>query len=244
MMSLNFIQAPIGVSARHVHLSTGHAQQLFNSELMVLRELSQHGEFAAQECLSIVTQGRALHGVRVLGPCREKTQVELAISDAIQLGINVPVRLSGRLDGTPGVTLVGTAGSVTLKEGVIIAARHLHVPVREATQFHLSQNQALEAWMGNDRQCCYRNVIVRISPAATLELHLDTDEANAAGVSSGDITRILIPEAATQQKKSRFVCVEDIQELIKSGAPLQLTTDQRLTAAARELARSKGIIKN
>jgi putative phosphotransacetylase len=239
----NSFPAPVGISARHVHLSHAHIQLLFGGDLHVYRELSQIGEFAAEERVAAVTTRGAIHNIRVLGPARIRTQLELAKTDAISLGLSVPVRLSGNLDGTPGITLVGVKGSVTLNEGVIIPARHLHITQMEANRFGLSQNQVVQALAGSDRQIQFNQIVVRIADSARLELHLDTDEANAANIVSGDTVHITIPDQSTPvSDRLTYVTVEDIHALIRAGTPLKLSPRKRITPAALELAKARGVL--
>ncbi len=242
-MSLTrFLPVPIGVSARHVHLSEEHVRVLFGKPLTEYRALSQKGEFAAEERVTLVSRDSVIQGVRILGPPRRQTQVEISRTDAVHLRMDVPVRLSGNLEGTPGITLVGSAGSVTLDSGVIIAARHLHVPHMTAAQYHLSSNLRVEALVGDTRQTAFKNIIVRIASTAVLELHLDTDEANAADIRSGTVAQIVLPdERDTEIAKKQFLCVDDIKEIIQSGRTLKLLPGQKLTPAAREFARSRKV---
>lgn len=234
---------PLGISARHVHLSQDHVIQLFGSDLHPDRDLSQKGEYAALERVTLVGPGRVIQKVRVLGPPRRQTQVEVAGTDAIALGIKVPVRLSGNLAGTPGLTLVGTVGAVTLKEGLIIAARHLHIPPMEASRYGLMNNQKLQAGAGQARRVIFDEVVVRIASTAVTEIHLDTDESNAAGLSNSETMRVIVPEHESGLTASQpFICVEDIQELVLTGRSLTLSEGQRITPAARELARARGIL--
>jgi acetate kinase len=188
---------PIAISARHVHLTQATIERLFGPghELSVHSPLSQPGQFAADETVTLVGPRGRLSHVRIVGPPRSDNQVELARTDEIALGIDAPLRESGDLKGTPGVVLEGPAGSVTLDHGVICALRHIHMSQTDADVLGLKdQQQVAVAVIRNNRRTIFGDVVVRASPAYRLELHLDTDEGNAAGLSSGD--EVLLAELA------------------------------------------------
>ncbi|WP_277998821.1 phosphate propanoyltransferase [Moorella sulfitireducens (nom. illeg.)] len=189
------VEVPVGVSGRHIHLCREDLDALFGPgyELAVYRQLSQPGEFAARETVTIVGPRGVLEGVRVLGPVRTYSQVEIAMTDGFRLGIRPPVRQSGDLDGTPGIAVVGPAGALNLRRGVILAARHIHMGEEQARTLNLSDEQPVRVWVPGIRGMILDNVIIRTSPHSCLELHLDTDEANAALLSGGDKVKILRP---------------------------------------------------
>ena len=175
---------PIGVSARHIHLSPGHVVALFGPgvRLQPWRELYQPGEFATGHTLAVISpSGRRLERVRVLGPERTRTQLELSRTDAIALRIELPLRNSGALDGTPIVALEGPAGSVTT-DGAIRAARHIHCDPDEAAGFGTSDGERVSVRVPGPEGVTFPDVLVRVHPGHRLILHLDTDDANAAGV--------------------------------------------------------------
>lgn len=180
---------PIAISARHVHLTQNTVELLFGPgyRLSVHSPLSQPGQYAANETVTLVgPHGRLTH-VRIVGPPREQDQVELARTDEIALGIDAPLRESGDLADTPGIQIEGPAGSVTLQHGVICALRHIHMSLTDADVLGLKdQDQVAVAVIHRNRRVIFGDVVVRASPAYRLELHLDTDEGNAAGLSSGD----------------------------------------------------------
>lgn len=186
-------QVPIGVSARHIHLSQEHIAALFGegAELTVLKALSQPGQFAANETVEVIGPKGGFPKVRILGPARPKTQLEISRTDAIALGLNPPVRESGDIEGSPGITIVGPAGRVTVEEGVIIAARHIHFHTSEAAAWGITDKQRLRVRVGGERGLIFENVIARVSDSFALDMHIDTDEANAAGVKTGDLAEIL-----------------------------------------------------
>ena len=186
-------QVPIGVSARHIHLSKEHIAALFGegAELTVLKPLSQPGQFAANETVEVIGPKGGFPKVRILGPARPKTQLEISRTDAIALGLNPPVRESGDIEGSPGITIVGPKGRVTVEEGVIIAARHIHFHTSDAEKWGIRDKDRLRVRVGGERGLIFENVIARVSDQFALDMHIDTDEANAAGVKTGDVGEIL-----------------------------------------------------
>lgn len=183
---------PVGISARHVHLSPAHVEELFGPgyQLNPIRELLP-GQFAAQETVLLVGPKGVFQSVRVLGPARWATQVEVSRTDAFHLGVDPPVRDSGQLEGTPGLTLVGPRGAIHLERGVICAKRHIHLPPFEAPTWGLEDGALVRARVRGERGLVFGEVLVRVHPSYRLELHLDTDEANAAGVKNGDLFEVL-----------------------------------------------------
>jgi putative phosphotransacetylase len=186
-------QVPIGVSARHIHLSEWHIEQLFGHRyyLKVLKELSQPGQFAAAETVAVVGPKGRFDKVRILGPARGKTQLEISRTDAFALGVNPPVRQSGDTEGTPGITLVGPVGEITITEGVIVAARHIHFHTSDAVKWGITDKQLLSVKIDGERSLIFEGVIARVSDQYALDMHIDTDEANAAGAKTGDTALIL-----------------------------------------------------
>lgn len=161
-------------------------------ELRVRKWLSQTGQFSAEETVSLIGPRGRLDHVRLMGPPRERDQVELSRSDECLLGITAPLRVSGDLAHTPGLQISGPAGSVILDGGVITARRHLHMSPAEAQQLGLRNGQSVGVKVDSDgRDLIFGDVIVRVAPDFRLELHLDTDEANAAGVTNGDLAVIV-----------------------------------------------------
>jgi putative phosphotransacetylase len=176
---------PVAVSGRHAHVSTGVLDRLYGegSRLTKLRDLGQPGEFAAEQTVTLVGRSlRAIEGVRVLGPVRGYTQVELSRTDAIRLGLDPPTRRSGDLAGSEPITLVGPAGTVALKEGAIRATRHIHMTERDAANHRVTDGDLVRIRFPGERAVVLENVLVRVAKNAALELHLDTDDANAADV--------------------------------------------------------------
>lgn len=177
----------IEVSARHVHLSPKHLAALFGKDyrLTRLNDLSQTGQYACKETIAIKTKGGKIENLRLIGPVRNKTQIELSLTDARKLKIAPPVRLSGDLSGSAGATLIGPKGKVMLREGVIIAERHVHCDPLTAKSLGLTNKSILEIKVPGVRALTFFNIPVRIDPSFIYRLHLDTDEANAALIDSG-----------------------------------------------------------
>lgn len=179
----------IEYSARHVHLSQEHQDILFGAgyQMTQLKELSQTGQYAYEEKVIIKgTKGQT--EARVLGPCRKQTQVELAFSDGFKLGIETPVRVSGDLAGTGKCELIGPKGSVELSEGVINDARHLHISDKEAEALGLKNGDTLSVRVPGATPITVHDVAVRVHPSFRMNIHLDTDEANAASLSEQGAT--------------------------------------------------------
>ena len=182
-------QAPlltVQTSSRHMHICREDMDVLFGpgTELTFDRPLFQEGNFAAKETVTVVgPRNRLISNLRILGPMRKQSQVELAFTDAIMLGINdIPVRLSGDIPGTPGAIIIGPKGVVELKEGVIRAAIHVHMNPAEAAYFDVAKGDRMKLRIGGPSGLTFNNVHVRIDPAARLNIHMDTDEANACGL--------------------------------------------------------------
>lgn len=177
-------RVPVGISNRHVHLSKADHQVLFGADcsLSKTKDLSQPGQYACNECVTLCGPKGALEKVRILGPLRPQTQVEVMAGDCIKLGIPTAVRLSGDLAGTPGLTIVGPKGSVQIPEGAIVAQRHIHMLPEEARQFGVSDGQIVSIQCDESRGGTYRNVVIRATSTSALECHLDIEEANAMGI--------------------------------------------------------------
>jgi propanediol utilization protein len=178
---------PIGVSARHVHLCPAEIEVLFGHDLTPQSWLGQPGQFACEERVTLVGPKGQIERVRVLGPARDQTQVEISRTDGFCLGLDAPLRLSGNLQNTPGLVLVGPAGQVRLAKGTIRAQRHIHMTPEDARLFEVSDGEQVGVRVQGDREVVFGDVVVRIDPGFRLEMHLDTDEANAADLSTGDV---------------------------------------------------------
>jgi len=187
----------VSVSARHVHLTDEHVETLFGPgrKLTPMKDLYQDGFFAAEETVMVVGPGRRrmLPTVRILGPTRSRSQVELAFTDGISLGIDLPVRQSGKIDGTPGCVLVGPAGVVELKEGVIRAERHAHMSPGDAAQYGVKTGDRMCLRVVSSCTTTFEDVLVRAEEKIKLEVHLDTDEGNAADIDRASSVELFKP---------------------------------------------------
>lgn len=173
---------PIETSARHIHLSQEDFETLFGpgAKLTYVKELSQPGQYACKERLTIVGPKSSIEKVVVLGPFRSATQVEISVTDARKLGIPSCIRQSGDISGTPGCTLIGPCGQLELKEGVIVAKRHIHMTPIDAIRAHVKDNDIVFVITTSyERSLIFSDVVVRVSPSFSLAMHVDTDEANA-----------------------------------------------------------------
>lgn len=175
---------PLGVSNRHLHLSQQDYQQLFPQQPLVEKKrLLQPEQYAAEQTVTLVGPKGRLENVRLLGPLRRRSQVEISRSDARLLGVAAPLRLSGELEGTPGIHLISPFAELTLANGVIVARRHIHMSPLDALIYRVQHGQRVKvAIQGGERQLVFDDVVIRVSPQMCLEMHIDTDEANAAGV--------------------------------------------------------------
>ncbi len=184
---------PIGVSARHVHLTQEHVEALFGKgyELTRKKEL-MGGQFAANETVTIVgTKLRAIENVRILGPVRKASQVEVSLTDTIKLGVSAPIRESGDVAGSAPIAIVGPKGVVYLTEGCIVAKRHIHMSPADAKAAGVRDGDQVSVRVDNQRGTIYTNVRIRVNESFTLEMHIDTDEANASQIKCGDMGRIV-----------------------------------------------------
>jgi len=183
------LRIPVAVSGRHAHLSQATVERLFGPgyALQAQKPLSQKGQFAARETVSLIGPRGRIDGVRLLGPPRERDQVEISRTDEFTLGVDAPVRLSGDLHDSPGITVEGPLGPLTLRSGLISARRHIHMSPRDAERFGVRDHDTVHVRIDSaGRNLTFDDVVVRVSPEFTLEIHLDTDEANAAGIERGD----------------------------------------------------------
>ncbi|MFH1453786.1 MAG: phosphate propanoyltransferase [Armatimonadota bacterium] len=183
----NEYNIPIGVSNRHLHVSREDLDILFGQgySLTNIKDLSQPGQFACEETVTLIGPKGVKEKVRILGPVRKNTQVEISITDSYQLGVSPAVRESGDIEGTPGISVSGPRGVVKLEKGAIIAKRHIHMTPEEADLFGVRDKQVVAVEIAGPRKLIFDNVIVRISKDFKLDLHIDTDEANAAAATTG-----------------------------------------------------------
>ena len=179
---------PVGVSNRHIHLNKEDLATLFGEgyELTPFKDLSQPGQYACKELLTLVGPSlRPIENVRVLGPLRGKSQVEISATDSYVLKVKPPVRESGKIAGSAGITIIGPKGVVQLKEGCIIANRHIHMSPSDAAHFNVKDGDTVTVDVNGKRRTRWYDVQVRVSPDFRLEMHVDTDDANATGIGNG-----------------------------------------------------------
>lgn len=186
-------KVPIGLSNKHIHLGQEDLDTLFGKDyqLKTMKDLSQPGQYAAEEKVDIVGPKCTIKGVRILGPVRPETQVELSVGDCFSLGVKAPLRNSGDTEGSPGLKIVGPAGEVEIEQGAIVAARHIHMSPAEAEEFDLKDKDVVSVKLDGPRGLIFDNVLVRVHPDFRLDMHLDVEEGNAAGAKNGQMATIL-----------------------------------------------------
>mgnify|MGYP000946283260 FL=1 len=191
---MNF-KVTVGLSNKHVHLSKEHINVLFGEGhvLTPMKDLSQPGQFACEEKVDLVGPKRTIKGVRILGPARKETQVEISLSDGFTLGIeDLPIRDSGKTEGTPGIKLIGPKGEVELSKGVIAASRHIHMQTSDAEKYGLKDKDMVSVKVMGPRGLIFDNVLIRVNDEYALDMHLDVEEGNAAGLKNGDLVEVII----------------------------------------------------
>ena len=185
------VSIPVEISARHVHLSEADALELFGAPLTAARDLSQPGQFLCHERVRLIGPKGVMDNVAILGPSRNASQIEISKTDARTLGIDAPVRQSGDTKGSPGIVLASQTGIVGLEEGVIVAARHIHMPPADAKRLGLIDNGMVNVRLNTDRPVVLENVRIRVSDSFNLAMHIDSDEGNSAGWVKGVSGNIL-----------------------------------------------------
>ncbi|KKT17688.1 MAG: Phosphate propanoyltransferase [Parcubacteria group bacterium GW2011_GWB1_43_6] len=188
------VKIPVEISARHIHLSQGDLEVLFGKGYCLTQKkaLTQPDEFAAQETVTVRFQDKEIPQVRVIIPLRPRTQLEISLTDAYGMGLLTVIKQSGDLKGTPGVLLMGPKGRVELKEGVIVAQRHLHVSFREALKLGINGQKTVSVKVNGQRMTTFHNILVRKAENYRLTMHLDTDEGNAAGIADKTFGELII----------------------------------------------------
>lgn len=186
-------ELPIAMSNRHIHVSEEALKVLFGEgyELTPIKDLSQPGQFACDEKVDIEGPRGTIKGVRILGPTRKDTQLEISISDAFSLGVKPVIRDSGDIEDTPGVKIIGPKGEYEIDKGVIVAARHIHMHTDDANEFGVKNNDKVDIKVDGDRGVIFNNVLIRVSDNYKLEMHVDMEEGNASGAKNGDIVTIV-----------------------------------------------------
>ena len=264
---LGHAYAPVMSSNRHCHLSREDTDRLFGPgyQLTKLRDLVQPGQFACNEKVTLETPKGAV-SLRVVGPIRKETQVELSLTDSAKLGLKPPVRMSGRLEGSPGCVLKQGDRSIQIPRGVIVAARHIHMSAEEAAVYGVKNGDTVSLRVEGDRALTLENVIVRCGDGHVLEVHIDKDEANACGLEDGTLCRVIVREhvpwteplrtTATQRaaepekptmrdltgEKARLITEEDVVRASMNGyRVIRYGKDAILTPLARDAARDKHV---
>jgi len=184
----------VGVSNRHVHLSREDLEKLFGEgyELTPLRPLGQPGQYASEECVELIGPKGSFAKVRILGPVRKNSQVEISRTDSFKLGVTPPVRDSGDIEGTPGIRIKGPLGEIELEKGVIIAKRHIHMLPSDADLYGVKDKDLVSVFCDKEgRKLIFQDVLIRVSEKFALEFHVDIDEANAALLNNGDHVKIV-----------------------------------------------------
>ncbi|WP_349764061.1 phosphate propanoyltransferase [Fusobacterium sp. SYSU M8D902] len=183
----------VGVSNRHIHLSQEDLEELFGAgySLSKMKDMKQPGQFAAKETVTIEGPKGRFEGVRILGPVRKETQVEVSISDSFKIGVKPPIRESGKLDRTPGIKIIGPKGSIVKERGVIVAGRHIHMPKYIADIKGYKDGELVKVETSGERKVVLYNVLLRVGSNMAKEIHLDMDEANAAGLKNDDYVKII-----------------------------------------------------
>lgn len=189
----NGYQVPVGVSARHIHLTQQDVETLFGEGYQLTKKKDlMGGQYACNETVTIVgLKLRAIENVRVLGPVRKASQVEISSTDALKLGIKVPVRESGNVAGSAPIAVVGPKGAIYMKEGCIVAMRHIHMSPADAAAAGVHDGDEVSVRADNERGTVFNHVKIRVSDSFTLEMHIDTDEANASEIRTGDKVTII-----------------------------------------------------
>ncbi|KJR45575.1 Ethanolamine utilization protein [Desulfosporosinus sp. I2] len=219
----------VGVSRAHVHLSQEHVEILYGkgSSLTVLRDLGQAGQFAAKETVNVVGPKGVLQQVRIIGPARSQTQVELSRTETFPLGINAPLRDSGRLENTPGAVLIGPKGVVVLDHGCIISKAHVHMLRKNAEKLDITESDKVSILIKGEKTVCYHDVTVRLVDEGITEFHIDTDEANAAFAHTGDMAMIIHKEIIVRDNFGNIIEVDsDNIKFVEGQEPNEYYTQE------------------
>jgi len=249
---------PVAISARHVHLSRKDFEILFGAgaSMTPYRDLSQPGQFASEQTVEVAGPKGSFKKVRVLGPERSATQVEISISDSFTLGIKRVIRMSGNIAGTPGCTLTGPAGKLEITQGLIAAARHVHMSDEQAAAYGVKNGDLISLKTPSPREGLIGGIVVRSGKGHDLEVHLDTDEANGNGILCGTILEAVMSHAGLAGANSGGVCEtsaagpvldlvteRDVNNVVLRGAKeMYCAAKGFISPAAADRAREKGII--
>ncbi|ERK31695.1 propanediol utilization phosphotransacylase [Clostridium intestinale URNW] len=188
MKDIESYKIPIGVSNRHIHVSQKDLDKLFGEGYNLTKkgDLKQPGQFAANETVTIRGPKGEFENVRILGPVREESQVEISMTDSFRLGVRPPIKESGQLENTPGLEIIGPKGTVEIPQGTIIALRHIHMTPEQAVKIGVKDKDVVEVETFGERQGVLGNVLIRVSDKYSLEMHVDVDEANACSLKNND----------------------------------------------------------
>lgn len=250
----------MGVSPRHVHLSKDDFHHLFgpNAILERTKDLTQKGQFASDQFITLATSVGRLENVRVLGPFRDASQVELARTDAVRLGLDPPVRDSGDHEESPGITLIGPEGRVEISQGVILAQRHVHMTPKDAREYNVVDKEivfmalsapTLSKIRSESRSVIFGDVLIRVHENFRLDFHLDTDEANASGAKTGDEAILFkIGQAHLQNERKyyphkRLYSEHDVREANRKGMTILVEKGTIITPSARDMGRKLGLFE-
>lgn len=240
---------PVGISNRHFHISQTDLEILFGKSyrLTKFRDISQRGQFAANETLDVHGPAGAIEKIRIVGPTRPRTQLEIAPSDAFVLGLAPPVRYSGDLDGSAGAKLIGPTGSLKLSEGVILPIRHIHMSPADAKTFGVFDGARVVvaaarspqfSTKNEPRAVMFDNVLIRVNERFVLDFHIDIDEANASGLKNGDFVKITgFSELNKAVPKAGLITENDVRRAILQKTKIVIGAKTKLTPAARDLGR-------
>lgn len=190
---INEAVVPVGVSNRHIHLSEEDVESLFGKgyKLTQRQQLKQPGQYAAEETVMVIGPKGIIDRVRVLGPIRSSTQLEISQTDSFKLGVKVPLRESGDIDGTPGIVIKGPKGIIKKDQGVILAMRHIHLDTYSANKYGLKDKEKVKVTFAGSRGITFENVLIRVSKHYVPEMHIDIDEANAGLIQNGELAKIV-----------------------------------------------------
>jgi len=246
------IPIPVGVSNRHMHLTREILDVLFGPgfDLTVYRPLRQRGEFAAEQFVKLSGPKGSFEKVRILGPLREKLQIEISRTDAFALGLNPPVGLFAKLPNNQSVTLTGSKGSLSVNENVMISRRHIHLSQHDAKQIGVRDQETVFVAPMNEtgdhaqsRAVIFGNALVRIRDTYMLEMHIDTDEANASGLKTGD--HVYVVQSSLRYNANlngrRLVTENDVRKAIMQGQKIKIDKGMIVTPAAQELGKYRGV---
>lgn len=253
----NIYYFPVAISARHIHLSKNDFEHLFGLGKTMTRkkDLSQPSQFACEETVELAGPKGSIKKVRVLGPPRNETQAEISVSDSFLLGIKPEIRMSGNIEATPGCTIIGPSGRMTIHRGVIVAARHVHLSEEQAAVYKLKEGDVISVKTPSPRKSIIGNIAVRISKNFDLEIHLDTDEANGNGILCGTILEAsgkgTMPEEAQASPQNaaspgtaalELITERDINNALARGeTAIYCSAKGFISPAARDRAKEKGI---